>query len=75
MGEWIDFERWPECVERERPGYVYEVVNAEEQRMLTQCTVPLPLPFDWQSGPVRFRLVPETKPRHSEPLPAPVKRK
>jgi hypothetical protein len=71
MCEWIDFSRWDECKAMERPGYVFEVVNAEEQRMLTTCTVPLEMPLDWSSSPVKFRMVPEQEPRHSDPLPPP----
>jgi hypothetical protein len=72
MAEWIDFERWPECAQMERPGYVFEVTNVEQQQLLTTCLVPLELPFDWRSPPLKFRLVPEPTPRHSDPLPAPV---
>lgn len=69
MGEWIDFSHWEECKAMERPGYVFEVMNTEEQRMVTPCTIPLEVPFDWSSPPVMFRVVPESVPRHSEPLP------
>ena len=27
MGDWIDFDRWPECVEMERPGIVFELAH------------------------------------------------
>lgn len=74
MCEWIDFERWPECRQMERPGYVFEVVNAEDQSMLTTCVVPLHPPFDWSSAPVKFRIVPEPAPRHSDPLPLPAEK-
>jgi hypothetical protein len=73
MSEWIEFDRWPECVNMERPGIVFEVVNAEDQKMFTNCVVPLELPFDWKSEPVRFRARPEREPRHSTPIPEPVK--
>lgn len=72
MSDWVDFERWPDCPAMERPGFVFEVVNADDQAMLTPCVVPLPIPTDWTSAPVRFRLVQETRPRRSEPLPEPV---
>lgn len=75
MGEWIDFERWPECLVKEQPGYVFEVANEEDRRMLTRCVIPLPIPFDWESEPVRFRLAPESPPRHSAPLPQPAPRR
>ena len=71
MYEWIDFSRWEECRAMERPGYVFEVVDAEQQSMLTTCTVPLPMPFDWSSSPVKFRMVREPSLRHSDPLPPP----
>lgn len=74
MCDWVDFSRWPECKEMERPGIVFEVVNGEDLRMLTQCVVPLDLPFDWKSAPVKFRPVPEPRPRHSTPLPRPADR-
>lgn len=71
MGDWIDFDRWPECVEMERPGIVFEVVNADNQSLFTNCVVPLETPFDWTSAPLRFRAIPEPKPRHSSPIPKP----
>lgn len=69
MGEWIDFSHWEECKVMERPGYVFEVVNAEDQSMIVTCTVPLEMPFDWSSSPVRFRMIAEPRARHSDPLP------
>lgn len=72
MSEWIDFSRWDECKLMERPGYVFEVVNAESQSLLTDCTLVLPIPFDWSSPPARFRLVPAPPLRHSDPIPQPV---
>lgn len=69
--DWIDFDRWPECRAMERPGIVFEVENAEGQSLLTPCTVPLELPFDWTSAPTRFRPVEVPKPQHSAPLPPP----
>ena len=71
MAEWIDFDRWPECAEMERPGIVFEVVNEEDRRLITRCAVPLDVPFDWESPPVRFRIVPAPLPRHSDPIPKP----
>ncbi|MFC6487673.1 hypothetical protein [Nitratireductor sp. GCM10026969] len=71
MGEWIDYSRWPECPAMERPGLVFEVRNGQGQVMLTRCEVPLPMPFDWTSAPVRFRVIEEPKPRHSTPIPPP----
>ena len=71
MGDWIDFDRWPDCAEMERPGIIFEVSNEEDLRLLTRCAVPLEVPADWDSPPVRFRVVPEPRPRHSDPLPPP----
>jgi hypothetical protein len=71
MSDWIDFDRWNECVRMERPGFVFEVKNANGQSLFTPCRHPLQTPWDWKSGPVQFRLVKEIKPRHSEPLPKP----
>ena len=69
--DWIDFERWPECRNMERAGIVFEVENAAGQSLLTTCTIPLEVPFDWSGAPIRFRAVEEAQPRHSSPLPAP----
>ena len=71
MSEWIDIQRWAECVGMERPGMVFEVVNADLQSLLTHCEIPLETPFDWRSPPLKFRVVVEPAPRHSEPLPKP----
>ncbi|WP_134499747.1 hypothetical protein [Microvirga pakistanensis] len=74
MSDWIAFDRWTECVGLERPGYVFEVRNREGLTLQTACTVPLQLPADWKSAPVSFRLIEEPKPRHSAPIPTPLKR-
>jgi len=74
MSEWMNIDRWPECTQLQRPGYVFEVVNSDDQRMLTQCEQKLPVPFNWRSPPVRFRLVEAPPARHSEPLPKPQRR-
>lgn len=71
MSDWMDFEHWAECEQLARPGYVFEVVNGEEQRLFTNCVQPLVKPWDWTSDPVRFRLVPEQQPRRSKPMPKP----
>jgi hypothetical protein len=70
--DWIDFDRWPECRDMERPGIVFEVENAAGQSLLTVCSVPLDVPPDWSGAPIRFRPVDEPKPQHSSPLPPPV---
>lgn len=69
--DWMDFDRWPECRSLERPGIVFEVENAEGLVLLTHCAVPLEVPADWTSPPLRFRVIPEPAPTHSKPLPAP----
>lgn len=74
MSDWIDFERWSECVSIERPGVVFEVTNTDGQSLLTSCVIALPIPLDWTSPPVRFRTVPEPKLRHSSPMPLPLLR-
>jgi hypothetical protein len=71
MSDWIDFGQWPNCARMERPGFVFEVRNNEGRSLLTTCTVPLRLPFDWTSPPVRFRLIEAPKPRRSNPIPKP----
>jgi hypothetical protein len=74
MSEWIDFIHWQECKAMERPGYIFEVVNADEQQMLTTCTAILEVPFDWTSLPVKFRLIVEPALNRSDPLPPPVQK-
>jgi hypothetical protein len=69
---WVTIDRWPECARMARPGYIFEIRNAADQRLLTHCVVPLPsTPFDWKSAPKEFRLVPEPAPRRSSPIPEP----
>jgi hypothetical protein len=70
MGEWIDFDRWSDCKQLEKPGMVFEVTNGQ-QSLFTSCVVPLQTPSDWTAPPVRFRLVPASPPRHSSPIPKP----
>ena len=41
MLEWIDFVHWQDCRAMELPGYIFEVANADHQRMLTTCIVSL----------------------------------
>jgi hypothetical protein len=75
MSDWVPIEQWPDCVRMERPGIVFELVNTEGLTLVTPCVVPLPeVPFDWKSLPVRFRAIPEPKPVHSAPIPAPAPR-
>lgn len=71
MGEWIDIELWVDCSCMERPGIIFEVVNAEGQSLFTPCVEELTLPFDWTSEPIKFRPIEEQEPRHSAPLPEP----
>lgn len=74
MSEWIDFAHWQACKDMERPAYIFEVVNAEEQSMLTTCTPTVEVPFDWTSSPVKFRMVAEPPLRRSDPLPLPIQK-
>ena len=69
MSDWISYDQWQDCIRMERPGFVFEVRNGEGQSLFTACTIPLKLPFDWTSPPVRFRLVAPPAPRRSTPLP------
>ena len=72
MGEWMPIERWPDCKQMERPGIVFELRNQQGQSLLSPCVPELPqAPFDWLSGPVEFRPVPELPAEHSRPIPAP----
>lgn len=71
MSEWLTFDRWGDCSRMERPGFVCEVMNREGLSLFTPCAASLPTPWDWKSGPVRFRLVEAPKPRHSAPVPKP----
>ena len=71
MSDWINFDLWKDCARMERPGFVFEVVNADGHSLFTPCVQPLQIPWDWKSAPVRFRIVEAPKPRHSSPLPKP----
>jgi hypothetical protein len=67
--DWISFDRWEECRQMERPGYAFEVINADGQRIETTCTIPLPMPMGWTTPPQKFRLIVMTPPRRSDPIP------
>jgi hypothetical protein len=71
MGEWIEFDRWRECVALERPGIIFEVTNSEGLSLFTPCVQSLQTPSGWKSGPVRFRAISATPPRRSSPIPEP----
>jgi len=71
VGEWIAIERWSECQQLARPGFVFEIENGKGQSLFTQCGPILSLPFDWSAAPVRFRLVREAPPELSAPIPPP----
>jgi hypothetical protein len=75
MSDWISYDRWAECIQMERPGFVFEVKNAEGQSLFTTCTVPLQLPFDWKTPPLYFRLVSAPPERRSGPTPQPPKQR
>ena len=69
VGEWRPIEKWSDCRQLERPGFIFEIQNASGQILLTRCTPHLNVPFDWTSAPVRFRAIPEPAPQRSTPLP------
>ena len=69
MTDWIDFDQWKDCTRMERPGFIFEVSNAEGLSLLTPCVPNLQIPWDWKSNPVRFRVVEAPGPRHSTPIP------
>lgn len=72
MDAWMPIEDWWRCAQLERPGMVFEIRNAEGQSLFTHCVQPAPAaPFDWKVPAIEFRMVPETPPQHSDPLPAP----
>jgi hypothetical protein len=72
MGEWIAIAQWQQCAQMEKPGIIFEIQNAENKSLFTECVLPLPaMPFDWKSPPLRFRAIPEPKPVHSAPAPRP----
>jgi hypothetical protein len=71
LSDWISFDHWPDCALIEQPGFVFEVQNEQGQSLLTTCTVPLQLPFDWKSAPVQFRLLEAPRPRHSNAIAKP----
>ena len=74
MSDWMAIAQWQECERMARPGFVFELQNAEGLSLFTPCTRELPpTPFDWKSAPVRFRLVAAKPPQHSDPLPPPAK--
>jgi hypothetical protein len=74
MSEWMSIAQWQDCVGMAKPGIIFEIRNAEGQRLLTPCVMPLPaMPFDWKSPAISFRAIPEPKPRRSEPMPEPPK--
>ncbi len=54
-------------------GKMFEIQNSEGQSMWSECTTAAPQrAVGWHSDPVRFRLVKEPLPRHSDPHPLPV---
>ena len=72
MSDWMAIAQWHDCEKMAKPGIVFEIRNAEGQSLLTPCVPALPqMPWDWKSAPLMFRPVSESKPQHSDPLPAP----
>lgn len=71
---WYDFSKWDQCRSMERPGYSFEIENAEGMKLWTPCTPVVELPFDWKSEPQRFRLVKMVQGEHSTPMTPPSNR-
>lgn len=71
MCEWIDFALWHQCEAFARTGHVFEIANNDGQTLLTECVEQVELPYDWKSPPLRFRVVEDAAPVHSNPLPRP----
>lgn len=69
---WFEIAVWQDCARLERPGYVFELENADGLTLQMHCEETIILPHDWATAPVRFRLIPEVPPRHSDPIPLPV---
>jgi hypothetical protein len=70
--EWMDMALWADCARLERPGYVFEIENAQGMTIQTPCTAQVDVPFDWTSPPLRFRLIAEQPAVRSTPMPKPV---
>jgi len=72
MSEWMAIAQWQDCAKMAKPGIIFEIRNAEGQSLLTPCVGLLPAkPFDWKSAAIKFRAIPQPKPKHSSPMPAP----
>ena len=71
LGGWIAIERWADCQHMARSGFVFEIQNGAGQSLFTCCGPLLSQPFDWSAAPVRFRLVRESAPGRSGPIPPP----
>ena len=74
---WFDIARWVECEALRRPGYVFELQNAEGMSLFTDECLDLATveyPYDWKSRPQRFRLIVPSVPTHSTPMPPPQNR-
>lgn len=70
--EWMDMSLWAHCRRLERPGYVFELENAEGLKLWTSCVEVVDVPFDWTSPPRRFRLVVEPPAERAGPMPKPL---
>lgn len=72
MGEWMTIALWSACADLAGAGMVVELRNNEGLILTTAWTASLPpMPFDWKSPPVEFRIAPEMAPTHSTPIPLP----
>ena len=70
-GDWMNMDLWSECARMERPGYVFEIENAQGMTIQMHCAEAIPVPWDWTSPPQRFRLIVEPEAIRSDPIPPP----
>ncbi len=72
LTEWLSISEWSRCGELARPGFVFEIRNADGLSLFAPCSPAVPqAPWDWKSAPVEFRVVPETPAERSPPIPKP----
>jgi len=70
LTEWYPIAEWDRCGELARPGFVFEIRNADGLSLFTGCSAAIPpAPWDWKTPPLEFRVVPETPPERSTPIP------
>lgn len=72
-GAWVKIKNWHRCERMLKKGSVFELRNAEGQKMLATCNpreLP-PRPEGWLSDAVRFRVIKEPKPERSPEMQLP----